>query len=177
MRRVQSSRSFFSRFKSKWIHFLFSQWGTWTHNPCLVRWTHFDSDVFLLWCYTFNAGCRSMSLDTKPSLDSTHLIVNVMAKIKMLAKWYSKSAKSTELSPFCRKGTSLWWIQDDEQRELAPATKLAGVDRGGLPGGCQDITRRSVGEEQCAGPAGDARGRGIRVEEQRRNLIYCKKKN
>ena len=48
-----------------------------------------------------------MSLDTKPSLDSTHLIVNVMAKIKMLAKWYSKSAKSTELSPFCRKGTSL----------------------------------------------------------------------
>ena len=58
-----------------------------------------------------------------------------------------------------------------------PAKKLAGIDRGGLPGGCQDITRRSVGEEQCAGPAGDARGRGIRVAEQRRNLIYCKKKN
>ena len=58
-----------------------------------------------------------------------------------------------------------------------PAKKLAGIDRGGLPGGCQDITQRAVGEEQCAGPVADARGRGIRVEEQRRNLIYCKKKN
>ena len=48
-----------------------------------------------------------------------------------------------------------------------PAKKLAGVDRGGLPGGCQDITQRAVGEEQCAGPAADARGRGIRVERER----------
>ena len=45
-----------------------------------------------------------------------------------------------------------------------PAKKLAGIDRGGLPGGCQDITQRAVGEEQCAGPAADARGRGIRLE-------------
>ena len=45
-----------------------------------------------------------------------------------------------------------------------PAKKLAGIDRGGLPGGCQDITQRAVGEEQCAGTAADARGRGIRVE-------------
>ena len=45
-----------------------------------------------------------------------------------------------------------------------PAKKLAGIDRGGLPGGCQDITQRAVGEEQCAGPAADARGGGIRIE-------------
>ena len=45
--------------------------------------------------------CRSMSLDVQPSLDSTQLIVNVMAKIKTLAKWYSNSANSTEWS-------SLW---------------------------------------------------------------------
>ena len=47
-----------------------------------------------------------------------------------------------------------------------PAKKLAGIDRGGLPGGCQDITQRAVGEEQCAGPAADAGGRGIRVERE-----------
>ena len=42
-----------------------------------------------------------MILNVQPSLDLTHLIVNVMAKIKMLAKWYSNSANSTEWS-------SLW---------------------------------------------------------------------
>ena len=47
------------------------------------------------------------------------------------------------------------------------ATELAGIDSGGLPGGCQDITQRAVGEEQCAGPAADARGREIQVKEQR----------
>ena len=38
-----------------------------------------------------------MSLDVQPSLDSTHFIVNSMAKIKTLAKWQdaSNSAKST----------------------------------------------------------------------------------
>ena len=48
-----------------------------------------------------------------------------------------------------------------------PATKLAGVDRRSFPGGCQDITQRTVREEQCAGPAADARGREIQVKEQR----------
>ena len=47
-----------------------------------------------------------------------------------------------------------------------PATKLAGVDRRSFPGGCQDITQRTVREEQCAGPAADAGGRGIRVERE-----------
>ena len=48
-----------------------------------------------------------MSLDFQPSHDWTHLFVNVTAKIKTLAKWYNTNAKSTELSSFCRKGTSL----------------------------------------------------------------------
>ena len=54
-----------------------------------------------------------------------------------------------------------------EQPEPAHATERAGVDSGGLPGGCQDITQRAVGEDQCAGPAADARGRGIRVEREK----------
>ena len=75
-----------------------------------------------------------MSLVVQPSLDSTQLIVNVMAKIKTLAKYYSSNAKSTELSSFCRKGTSIKWIQDDEQREPASCQEIdrTSADRGGL---------------------------------------------
>ena len=43
-----------------------------------------------------------------------------------------------------------------------PTKKLAGVDRRGL-----SVRTCLVGEEECAGPAADAGGRGIRVERER----------
>ena len=104
--------------------------------------------------------CRSMSLDVQPSLDSTQLIVNVMAKIKTLAKWYSNSANSTEWS-------SLW------DGNVTLMDKMMSSVSQRLPRSWQGsiaevfLSRPPLCEKNSAGPAVDTRGGGMRLEREK----------
>ena len=99
-----------------------------------------------------------------PSISSIrrHLIANATAKVKTLANW--DSTNSTE-SP--TPGTSLWWMWHDDQRGPAFCQETGRGRSQRSFWGCQDITQCSVGEEQCAGPAADARGGGMRLEREK----------
>ena len=179
MRRVQSNRSFFSRLKANEFN-SFSPSGALGLIICLFRLSHSNSDVF------FYLDAMLLIRAAKHDPERAAISRSIRRSWSSMSwprsrRWQNGTAPMPRaqigLLSFCGKATSLWWMWHDEQRGPAFCQETGRGRSRRLSWGCQDITQCAVGEEQCAGPVADARGRGIRVEEQRRNLIYCKKKN
>ena len=101
-----------------------------------------------------------MILNVQPSLDLTHLIVNVMAKIKTLAKWYSNSANSTEWSSLWDGNVTLM-----DKMMSSVSQRLPRSWQGSIPE--VFLSRPPLWEKNSAGPAVDTRGGGMRLEREK----------